>query len=219
MISSEKNGRMMTNAYNKIYLDDAMHNLGVMLDYGTMAVGDASAFFDRFLVSGLARQFGNGNPKYVAGMSGIELAQTALWLTGGVKNRLVYAPDGRSSYYWTGWAFAYLQWYTGNSFERLVDRGMTIERLLSMYHLYHEVDMTKFIDEAMSVLSDSMKISRLKRQRRLIDMTQKELAARSGVSLRMIQAYEQNCQDISKAEAGTLLKLARTLSCSVEDLL
>ena len=96
---------------------------------------------------------------------------------------------------------------------------MTIERLLSMYHLYHEVDMTKFIDEAMSVLSDSMKISRLKRQRRLIDMTQKELAARSGVSLRMIQAYEQNYQDISKAEAGTLLKLARTLSCSVEDLL
>ena len=27
------------NAYNKIYLEDAMHNLGVMLDYGTMAVG------------------------------------------------------------------------------------------------------------------------------------------------------------------------------------
>ena len=60
---------------------------------------------------------------------------------------------------------------------------------------------------------------RLQKLRTDLNMTQKELAARSGVSLRMIQAYEQNYQDISKAEAGTLLKLARTLSCSVEDLL
>ena len=50
-------------------------------------------------------------------------------------------------------------------------------------------------------------------------LTQQELARRSGVKLRMIQAYEQNYQDISKAEVGSVLKLAKALSCSVEDLL
>ena len=50
-------------------------------------------------------------------------------------------------------------------------------------------------------------------------LTQQELARRSGVKLRMIQAYEQNYQDISKAEVGSVIKLAKALSCSVEDLL
>ena len=50
-------------------------------------------------------------------------------------------------------------------------------------------------------------------------MTQKEMSDRSGVKLRMIQAYEQNYQDISKAEVSTIVRLARVLSCRVEDLL
>ena len=59
----------------------------------------------------------------------------------------------------------------------------------------------------------------LKRQRESAGLTQQELARRSGVKLRMIQAYEQNYQDISKAEVGSVIKLAKALSCSVEDLL
>ncbi|MBO7637321.1 MAG: helix-turn-helix transcriptional regulator [Paludibacteraceae bacterium] len=46
--------------------------------------------------------------------------------------------------------------------------------------------------------------------------TQKELAELSGVTLRMIQAYEQGDQDILKAEAGTVFALARVLGCSAE---
>ena len=38
------------NAYDKIYLDDAMSNLAVMLDYGAIAYGGAEMFFNRFLV-------------------------------------------------------------------------------------------------------------------------------------------------------------------------
>ena len=45
-----------------------------------------------------------------------------------------------------------------------------------------------------------------------------ELAEKSGVKLRMIQAYEQNYQDISRAEVVSVLRLARALSCNVEDL-
>ncbi len=43
--------------------------------------------------------------------------------------------------------------------------------------------------------------------------TQKELAELSGVTLRMIQAYEQGDQDIMKAKAQTVFALARVLGC------
>ena len=66
------------NAYDKAYLEDAMSNLAVMLDYGSMTYGDPELFFDRFLVSDISKQFGSGSPRYIAGMSGIELAEKVI---------------------------------------------------------------------------------------------------------------------------------------------
>lgn len=45
------------------------------------------------------------------------------------------------------------------------------------------------------------------------------LSQRSGVSLRMIQQYEQGAKDIRKASASGLLALAGTLHCDIEDLI
>jgi transcriptional regulator with XRE-family HTH domain len=49
--------------------------------------------------------------------------------------------------------------------------------------------------------------------------TRKKLSEESGVSFRMIQYYEQGTNDINKAEALTVYKLAQALECKVEDLL
>jgi transcriptional regulator with XRE-family HTH domain len=77
------------------------------------------------------------------------------------------------------------------------------------------------IDTASEIIAESQhkNLNPLKRQRMSARLTQLELAQKSGVKLRMIQAYEQNYQDITKAEVGTMLRLARTLSCNIEDLL
>ena len=45
------------------------------------------------------------------------------------------------------------------------------------------------------------------------------LAKESGVSVRMIQHYEQRQKDLGKAQAKTVWLLARALKCSVEDLM
>ena len=50
-------------------------------------------------------------------------------------------------------------------------------------------------------------------------ISQSELSKMSGVSLRSIQLYEQKVNDIDKAQAQTLYKLAHALGCSIEDLL
>ena len=62
-------------------------------------------------------------------------------------------------------------------------------------------------------------MSNLKNMRQRKDMSQRQLAEASGVSIRMIQYYEQGKNDINKAEALTVYRLAHALCCRVEDLL
>ena len=66
-------------AYNEMYLYHAARNFGDMLDY---AVNDCKIegghFLNIFIVSGFAAQFERGNPRVIAGMSGIELAMNAI---------------------------------------------------------------------------------------------------------------------------------------------
>lgn len=80
-----------------------------------------------------------------------------------------------------------------------------------MYPALHEADLSKFVAESLKIMSNGRaKEPSLRRQRRLAGFTQQELSARSGV----IRAYEQNAQDISKAEASAVLNLAYALNCS-----
>ena len=51
----------MTNAYSELYLDDAMHNLGDMVEYAVCDLGfDPDTFFGWFIFSGIAEKFENG---------------------------------------------------------------------------------------------------------------------------------------------------------------
>lgn len=59
----------------------------------------------------------------------------------------------------------------------------------------------------------------LKERRIKRGLTQSELAQKTGLSIRLIQKYEQNAQDLNKVYAITIYKLAKALSCSYEDLL
>ena len=47
-------------------------------------------------------------------------------------------------------------------------------------------------------------------------MSQRELAAKSGVPLRTLQNWER---DVSQASVGSLKRVADTLGCKVDDLL
>ena len=51
------------------------------------------------------------------------------------------------------------------------------------------------------------------------NLTQTELAKRSGVSLRSIQMYEQKNKDINKANVTSLYMLSKALNCNIEDLI
>ena len=62
-------------------------------------------------------------------------------------------------------------------------------------------------------------MSKLKAKRELAGLSQADLARISGVSIRMIQYYEQGYKDINKSAVETMKKLADALNCLIEDLI
>lgn len=59
----------------------------------------------------------------------------------------------------------------------------------------------------------------LKEIRQEKGLNQETLSEKSGVNLRMVRGYEQGEKSINKAQAITVYKLAKTLNCSMEDLI
>ena len=128
-----------------------------------------------------------------------------------------YAYD-RSPEYWTGWALAYYQWLTGLRFAE-IEQAVSITKVWLLYTPYHEMDVRQFADKMNELYRASKPETNLKAMRTLAGLSQSELAGQAGVPVRTIQQYEQRQKDINKAQAETLLRLARALNCNVEDLM
>lgn len=210
------------SAYDKTYLFNAMEALGEAFDYAENAVGlGIQTFFDLFVSTGIAEAFGSGAPRYVAGMSGIELVLNVCDMAGMNVDqfpRAVHAPLDRSRAYWSGWSLAYFQWKAGRSFAN-IGQIMRMEEIAELYEPLHEASEDKFVDVLEARIARKAIPTRLKVIREARGMSQAELAEASGVSLRAIQQYEQRRKDIDKAQACSLLHLSRTLGCTMEDLL
>ncbi|MBP3338261.1 MAG: helix-turn-helix transcriptional regulator [Lachnospiraceae bacterium] len=212
----------MITAYNESYLNDARENMGDMMDYAVNECGcDPDVFFDWFISTKVADKFENGNPRYVAGMSGIEMANVVLERVGfSTKKGKTPRRIDKSREYWAGWILAYYQWLKNLRFEDMMENGLKISEVMNMYIL-HEADDSKFVECADKILEGAKerKISKLQTIRKARGFTQQQLSEASGVSLRMIQLYEQKQNDISKAQVNVVISLAKTLGCQVEDLI
>ena len=63
------------------------------------------------------------------------------------------------------------------------------------------------------------KESKLKRIRIANGFTQEQLAEIAGVNIKSLASYEQADEKLSKASVATVIKLADSLGCTVEDLI
>lgn len=209
----------MTHAYNPIYLNKAARSLGNMLHDAVLEYGlDGNEFLRYFVQSGIAEQIEEGNPKYLAGKSGLELFSDVTEATTGkplVQNIIIETYE-RSDVYWIGWILAHYQWYSNRSFRNILD-VISYDDLLCLYSTLHEADVQKAY-EVLDHHFDHTE-SRLKSTRRCCGLTQEELAELSKVSLNTIRAYERKAKDINKAQADIVLRLARALKCELKDIL
>ena len=210
----------MTHAYDERYLDDAMKNLGEAADYAVNACKmSLQKFFDLFVATGFAAQFGNGVPKIISGLSGTELVHEII-LKSGIEQELpeVQAEYNYSPEYWCGWIIAYYQWRTGRTFKDIF-QNISAKEIEKLYPTLHEAAEEKFVDVVNSIIERKITTTKLQELRKNIGYSQRELAEKSGVNLRTLQQYELKAKDINKAAATTLLALSKTLGCRIEELL
>ena len=211
---------MEMRAYLSDYVPYAQRILGDMLDFAVNTCDmDIDEYFELFTVSSVSTQFQNGNPTYIAGKTGCELVREVIADAGmeplSVEDEMYL---DKSPEYWAGWALAYYQWYTCRTFIK-IHKAVSLKQIVSMYSIYHEMDITHFIDTMNELWDNYYKETNLKRLRKLAGLSQRELSDLSGVPLRQIQLFEQRQRDISHTKAIDVVKFARVLGCKTEDLL
>ena len=211
---------MAIRAYDELYLSGAQNILGHAVDFAVMTLSiDPNVFGNALAVSGSAKQFSEGNPRYIAGMNGCELARSILDDAG------VNYPEvedemflDKTPEYWAGWALAYYQWYTALSFMEIL-RAVSLDDILRMYPLYHEMDLSHFVEQMDHLTKKAYPQTRLRTRRSNCGMSQSELATEASVPLRQIQLFEQGQRNINKTSVVTLYKLSKALHCKMEDLI
>lgn len=210
----------MTHAYSEMYLEDAMRTLGEAVDFALCDQGLNPNELTAILSNALEmKQFERGITRVICGMSGDELAREFIARAGlrPAECRNSY-PFGRSPQYWAGWVLAYTQWMSNLHFSDLLEVA-PLDWIIGSYHPLHEASEDKF---AMIVIDKWNKAQAgkkgLKAARKASGLTQKQLAAQSGVKLRAIQLYEQNQLDLRRASVSSALAFANTLNCTIDDL-
>ncbi len=147
----------MTCAYSELYLSDAQRSLSDAFDYGIVLCGlPCDLFARKFSESQACHQFEKGNPSYIAGRSGIELARLFIAekeCPGGCYPDPVPSVE-KSRAFWAGWALAYYQWSRNVTFKSLFAR-VPLTDILAMYHPYHEEDILNFCEALDGRLQDA----------------------------------------------------------------
>ena len=209
---------MTTNAYSQLYLSKASRAVGNMLHDAVLEFGvDGTDFLKRFIQSDVAEQFESGNPKYIAGKSGLELFLEVMEkTTGNTYNADLIENYDRSPVYWVGWMLTHYQWYSGRTFKSILDT-IPYNELIGLYSTLHEADIQKSYEVLDSHFAKSE--SKLKLARKYCGLTQEALAKESGVSLNTIRAYERKSKDLNKAQFEIVMRLAKALKCDVSELL
>ena len=209
---------MTTHAYSPLYLNKASRAVGNMLHDAVVGFGmDGEDFLKRFIQSDVAEEIESGNPKYIAGKSGLELFLEVMEKTTGkaYDTELIESYE-RSPVYWVGWMLTHYQWYSGRTFKSILDT-VPYNELLGLYGTLHEADIEKSYEVLDAHFEKSE--SKLKTARKHCGLTQEELAHESGVSLNTIRAYERKSKDINKAQFDIVLRLAKALKCDITELL
>ncbi len=211
----------MRETYSEIYLDDAIRNMGEMIEYGEEACGVKQNLLLRmFIRSGYASRWEKGDPRVICGLSGTELCSRLIeeFCEGRDTKPAPIVRYDTGEAYWRGFVLAYYQWRSGRTFSEILT-FIGREDLQRMYTAYHTVSEEKTADELEALLQRRDTISRLQLYRKRLAMTQQELAVRSGVNLRTLQEYEAGRKNLRQAAAEKVLSLSAALWCSPSELI
>ena len=218
-MTKDLNGNDSIRAYSEMYLDTSTRILGDAFDYAVNSLGySLSDFAAMFAMSKCASQFENGNPSFIAGINGCELARKVIKECEHIdieEEDAMYLD--KSPEYWVGYISAYYQWFSDEAFSRFFS-AVSTEEMLKMYDTHHEMDIMQMVKLISKRVCEKYPITRLAWYRKSLGLTQRQLAKDANVPLRQIQLFEQRERNINKAQFITVFRLSKALNCDIEDL-
>ena len=136
----------MALSYEQMYLSDVQKNLGFLFQFCLCNLGKSPQELQQdFLSSIIPTQIEFGNPDFLSGKSGLELA---FFLYQDIEQEIKEAlqePYYPQAEYWAGFVVAYAQWELQIPFSILFSK-YPLERIMANYHLMHEADISKMVD-------------------------------------------------------------------------
>lgn len=136
----------MALSYDQMYLSDVQKNLGFLFQFCLCNLEKSPEELQQdFLSSIIPTQIEFGNPDFLSGKSGLELA---FFLYQDIEQKIEEAlqePYYPQVEYWSGFVVAYAQWKLQVPFSLLFSK-YPLERILANYHLMHEADISKMVD-------------------------------------------------------------------------
>lgn len=214
---------MMNYAYSEIYLSDALMNMGEFIEFASENHPESvDEILHSFIISGYASRWDKGDPRVLSGMSGTELyfaVQRACGLACDEDKIKALTRYDTGPAYWCGYILAYFHFRSRHPFSEIINT-IDYDYLLSVYPAFHTASDEKcFVEISRYFNAAYSQTSRLQAYRKMIGMTQRQLAEESGVNLRTLQQYEIGDKDIKKAAAEKVLSLSDVLHVSPEALL
>ncbi|MDR3000258.1 MAG: hypothetical protein LBU89_03245 [Fibromonadaceae bacterium] len=133
----------MSPNFNELYLENISAVFGDMLNYAVnVCKENGDEFLRKFIESEIAQEFERGNPKYIVGKSGIEIAMEVLAVDF-QENFL----DNTTKEYWAACVLAKLKFNTEFSFEEIL-KHLPFSKIIELYYPLHEADITNFFEVA-----------------------------------------------------------------------
>lgn len=138
----------MKLSYDEMYIADVQKNLGFLFQFSLCNLKKKSNEFQSdFLLSEIPYQIEIGNPDFLCGKSGYELAQIVYK---GINLDEKIAQVSREFFYpqaeyWSGFVLGYVQWKLQVTFNDILKK-YSLERILSNYHIMHEADVSKMVE-------------------------------------------------------------------------
>jgi len=203
----------------ELYIDNARENLAAMFDYLIYDYNLQPDYSAKIFTKSFGDLFDAYNPGIIAGKSGIELAKISIKDNMGIYPTVKYSNKGKlTDAYWAGDYLAYYHSISNYKFRDIFLR-VSMTEILEMYNIYHEMSEKRFSEEMDIRISKTIDETRLAILRKRKNYSQGILSRYAEVNIRNIQLWEQKVNDINKAEAMSLKRIAYVLNCDIEDLL
>lgn len=133
----------MNTAYSELYISDAQKTIAHSFDYAVNKMNlSLKEYAEKFLAFKYLNLLESGDPHYVAGISGIELAKEICGKENTDFGHLSYEPKVE---YWTGWILSYYQWAKNTKYKTILSK-FPIEKFEKAYPTFHECNKNRMIE-------------------------------------------------------------------------